>query len=381
MGVSFWYPLFPIFLASSGLDLVQVGIVFALGSATSIIGIPLGGYAGDVVGRKATIVLAGAVVCFGTGSLALSPRGLAAVSYSLVMLGTTFGSGATQALLIESSPKGKRGSAMASPLFLPSLAGIPMPLLGAVVGQAVGWSVVFGVSTVLLATSVVGRQIGLSETMEQDGRPPKLSKSPRFSVIRRLAILSPIALVASVYLLDGFSEGSYSPFMPLYFTKFLGAPVEFYGALSSIYLLLVAGIALVSGKAIDLGGAMKTMIASFGLEAIAVFGMLLTRDWIVSGILFVIWESVDLLDITAPSILIGEQVDSRSRAFALSSFGLLSRLSKVPGPGVGAILFGIFPTAILVLELTVSVVSVVVLLSAPSLARFRKASSSGQGLR
>ena len=381
MGVSFWYPLFPIFLASSGLDLVQVGIVFALGSATSIIGIPLGGYAGDVVGRKATIVLAGAVVCFGTGSLALSPRGLAAVSYSLVMLGTTFGSGATQALLIESSPKGKRGSAMASPLFLPSLAGIPMPLLGAVVGQAVGWSVVFGVSTVLLATSVVGRQIGLSETMEQDGRPPKLSKSPRFSVIRRLAILSPIALVASVYLLDGFSEGSYSPFMPLYFTKFLGAPVEFYGALSSIYLLLVAGIALVSGKAIDLGGAMKTMIASFGLEAIAVFGMLLTRDWIVSGILFVIWESVDLLDITAPSILIGEQVDSRSRAFALSSFGLLLRLSKVPGPGVGAILFGIFPTAILVLELTVSVVSVVVLLSAPSLARFRKASSSGQGLR
>ena len=381
MGVSFWYPLFPIFLASSGLDLVQVGIVFALGSATSIIGIPLGGYAGDVVGRKATIVLAGAVVCFGTGSLALSPRGLAAVSYSLVMLGTTFGSGATQALLIESSPKGKRGSAMASPLFLPSLAGIPMPLLGAVVGQAVGWSVVFGVSTVLLATSVVGRQIGLSETMEQDGRPPKLSKSPRFSVIRRLAILSPIALVASVYLLDGFSEGSYSPFMPLYFTKFLGAPVEFYGALSSIYLLLVAGIALVSGKAIDLGGAMKTMIASFGLEAIAVFGMLLTRDWIVSGILFVIWESVDLLDITAPSILIGEQVDSRSRALALSSFGLLSRLSKVPGPGVGAILFGIFPTAILVLELTVSVVSVVVLLSAPSLARFRKASSSGQGLR
>jgi len=378
MGVSFWYPLFPIFLASSGLDLVQVGIVFALGSATSIIGIPLGGYAGDVVGRKATIVLAGAVVCFGTGSLALSPRGLAAVSYSLVMLGTTFGSGATQALLIESSPKGKRGSAMASPLFLPSLAGIPMPLLGAVVGQAVGWSVVFGVSTVLLATSVVGRQIGLSETMEQDGRPPKLSKSPRFSVIRRLAILSPIALVASVYLLDGFSEGSYSPFMPLYFTKFLGAPVEFYGALSSIYLLLVAGIALVSGKAIDLGGAMKTMIASFGLEAIAVFGMLLTRDWIVSGILFVIWESVDLLDITAPSILIGEQVDSRSRAFALSSFGLLSRLSKVPGPGVGAILFGIFPTAILVLELTVSVVSVVVLLSAPSLARFRKASSQRQ---
>ena len=109
--------------------------------------------------------------------------------------------------------------------------------------------------------------------------------------------------------------------------------------------------------------------------------MLLTRDWIVSGILFVIWESVDLLDMTAPSILIGEQVDSRSRAFALSSFGLLSRLSKVPGPGVGAILFGIFPTAILVLELTVSVVSVVVLLSAPSLARFRKASSSGQGLR
>ena len=378
MGVSFWYPLFPIFLASSGLDLVQVGIVFALGSATSIIGIPLGGYAGDVVGRKATIVLAGAVVCFGTGSLALSPRGLAAVSYSLVMLGTTFGSGATQALLIESSPKGKRGSAMASPFFLPSLAGIPMPLLGAVVGQAVGWSVVFGVSTVLLATSVIGRQIGLSETMEQDGRPPKLSKSPRFSVIRRLAILSPIALVASVYLLDGFSEGSYSPFMPLYFTKFLGAPVEFYGALSSIYLLLVAGIALVSGKAIDLGGAMKTMIASFGLEAIAVFGMLLTRDWIVSGILFVIWESVDLLDITAPSILIGEQVDSRSRAFALSSFGLLSRLSKVPGPGVGAILFGIFPTAILVLELTVSVVSVVVLLSAPSLARFRKASSQRQ---
>jgi len=378
MGVSFWYPLFPIFLASSGLDLVQVGIVFALGSATSIIGIPLGGYAGDVVGRKATIVLAGAVVCFGTGSLALSPRGLAAVSYSLVMLGTTFGSGATQALLIESSPKGKRGSAMASPFFLPSLAGIPMPLLGAVVGQAVGWSVVFGVSTVLLATSVIGRQIGLSETMEQDGRPPKLSKSPRFSVIRRLAILSPIALVASVYLLDGFSEGSYSPFMPLYFTKFLGAPVEFYGALSSIYLLLVAGIALVSGKAIDLGGAMKTMIASFGLEAIAVFGMLLTRDWIVSGILFIIWESVDLLDITAPSILIGEQVDSRSRAFALSSFGLLSRLSKVPGPGVGAILFGIFPTAILVLELTVSVVSVVVLLSAPSLARFRNASSQRQ---
>ena len=364
--------MFPIFLASRGLNLFQVGVVFAVGTVASIIGIPLGGYVGDVIGRKVAVILSGSVVALGVGSFVLSPLAVTVVGYALVMLGTSLGSGPTQALLIESAPTGKRGSAMASPFFLPSLAGIPMPLLGAVASQAVGWPVVFGASTVLLVVSVVGSQLKLSETMESHGLPPKPPHSPRLSIVSRLAVLSPIALVVSVYLLDGLSEGSYSPFMPLYFTKFLGASVEFYGTLSSLYLLLVAGIAIVSGKAIDLGGAMKIMIISFGLEAVAVCGMLLTRDLIVSGFLFVLWEAVDLLDMTAPSILIGELVDSRSRAFALSTFRLVYRLAKVPGPAVGAFLFGISPIALLSLELAVSVVSVGVLLVGSRWIPFRK---------
>ncbi len=186
----------------------------------SIIGIPLGGYVGDVIGRKVAVILSGSVVALGVGSFVLSPLAVTVVGYALVMLGTSLGSGPTQALLIESAPTGKRGSAMASPFFLPSLAGIPMPLLGAVASQAVGWPVVFGASTVLLVVSVVGSQLKLSETMESHGLPPKPPHSPRLSIVSRLAVLSPIALVVSVYLLDGLSEGSYSPFMPLYFTKF-----------------------------------------------------------------------------------------------------------------------------------------------------------------
>jgi len=161
--------LFPIFLASRGLNLFQVGVVFAVGTVASIIGIPLGGYVGDVIGRKVAVILSGSVVALGVGSFVLSPLAVTVVGYALVMLGASLGSGPTQALLIESAPTGKRGSAMASPFFLPSLAGIPMPLLGAVASQAVGWPVVFGASTVLLVVSVAGSQLKLSETMESHG--------------------------------------------------------------------------------------------------------------------------------------------------------------------------------------------------------------------
>ena len=369
-----WLPLFPLFLHQTGMTSIDIASVFALGTLGSIVGLSVGGFAGDALGRKLVIVASGAVTSLGVLLLGATSALLAALGFSIVLFGSSLATGPTQALLIESSRKGLRGSAMSSPYFLPSLASIPMPFVGSIWSQQLGWSFVFFVGFIFLVFNVVGRLVFLREnTLGIRSRPnPWRSFLPR---LKRVAFLSPIGLVVFVYLLDAFSEGGVAPFLPLYFTQFLGASTQFFGALFSTYLLLVAIFSVVGGKLIDLVGPPLAMIISFLAEGVAVLLIMFTRDFVIAGSLFVVWQAVDLLDINAPSVYIGEGVGPRGRATALSVFSLLMRIIKLPAPIAIALIFEISPILILAFEAGISLTSVLILLVMLPRARLSPASA------
>lgn len=301
-------------------------------------------------------MLAGLLVAVGTLMLATLPLAWLTVAFAVMMFGSTLGQGPTQALLIGSSSGKTRGSAMASPYFLPSLAGVPMPVLGSIGAQALGWPMVLGAGSALafVATGVLALRLPREQLeLAPDGRGTSQQGYGRGVLV----VLATLSVLVLVYALDSFSEGSYMPFMPVYFTKYLGAPVEFYGALSSTYLMCVGGMSFVAGKLIDKAGAVTAMIASFLAEATLVFAILLATNFFTAGVLFVVWEAIDLLDRTAPQIVIGERVEPKRRATALSGFSMVTTLSKLPAPAFGAFLYLISPRVLLAFEGVISIAS------------------------
>lgn len=353
-GTAIWWPLFALFLASEGIGYVVIGTIFAAGTATSIVSAPLGGLLADRYSRKNVIVVAAAANSVGTLSLALTSvtsqvaLPLIVGSFASVSFGGSLASGAIRALLFESSPPSQKGAAMSSPYVLPSFAAIPMPFLGSVLSQSFSWSFVFAVGGVLVALACVAYFLLLRET-KSDQAPSLRDSTPRHPWLGRAALLSPVGALFGVYAMVGFGQGATSPFMPLYFTSFLGSSVQFFGMLTSIEMATVGVLALVSGKLVDRLGALSTIVVSFAGEAFVLTALVFVRNIVMAGVLYETWGAVDWFDLTAPSVFIGSHVQRQSRATAIASFGVVTRLPGLIAPGIGGVLFIIYPPLIIML--------------------------------
>lgn len=352
-GISLWGPLFPLFLASQGLGIFAIALVFALGLAAGMLGGPLGGLFADRGGRKRVIVAAATLVAAGGALFAsallvsLTSLPLLAGAYALVTLGTNVGTGASRALLFESVPPEKRGLAMSSPYALPSLVSVPMPFLGGLLGEGGGWWIVFSLSAGLLALSLVTRARFLKEphVNRQDSgnsRPGNHSPTGRWRVLSLL-----VAFVVT-YGAITFGQKLYGPFLPLYFTQYLGASVGFYGLLASLEMGMVGFLAIVSGKLVDRLGALETASLSLAGETVVVGVLVFVRNLYFAGTLYLLWGSADFLDIVAPSVFIGGSVGRERRATAIGSFGVITSLPALAAPVVGGFLYSTYPPLILI---------------------------------
>lgn len=354
-GVALWYPLFTIFLVSRGIGLLAIGAVFALGIAASMVAAPIGGILADRGSRKAVMVGARGLIVAGTVILALSALYTAyqlfvmITAYGVFSFGGNMGGGALRALLYETSPAGKKGVAMSSIYVLPSLVAIPMPFIGSLIGESIGWGVVFAMASICMAASFIVYQLWLDEPAKDHDKPLQHMTKQGLGVGQRIGLLAPVIALVAIYSVVFFGQGAYGPYLPIYFTRFLGASVQFYGVLASIDLAIVGVLALGSGLLVDRIGPLRAAALSFAGEAVVVGAMVSVRNILLAGMLYVTWGSVDVFDITAPSVFVGSVVEKEGRATAIGMFGVVTKVPSVAAPSVGGILYGIYPPLILVM--------------------------------
>lgn len=353
-GTSLWWPLFAIFLVSDGLSPVLIGVVIALGTLVALVAAPLGGILADRYSRTGVLVAGAAVNAVGLFVLALASLGslpafpILAGGFAVASLGGNLGGGAMRALLFESAHREQRGRAMASPYVLPSFVAIPMPFLGGALSQLVSWSFVFVLAGALVSVTSLTYGLLLREPVRESSPRADPGTRPGRHWLTRWTFLTPVLALVCVYVLMGVGQGIVSPFMPIYFTVFLGSSVQFFGVLASIEMATVGVLALVSGRLVDRLGSLRTIFVSFAGETVVAAAMIFVRNVLLAGTFFIVWGAVDWLDLTAPSVYIASRVARENRATALGTFSVATQLPLLFAPGVGGILFGISPPLILV---------------------------------
>lgn len=356
-GSAIWFPLFPLYLLARGVSPIQIGIVFAAGTALTLLSSLAGGWAADRWGRKHVILLAGALSA--TGMLVLAILTVpyfetAVASYGLVMFGSGLGRGPMSALLYESATK-RKGASQAAPYFLPSMAAIPMPFIGALMVAHLGLPAVFATGAALTGVAVALRALGLTDSHPGRSTTSATTAAHTPKLLRWELLAGPIAGITLLYAILAFSSAAYSPFMPLFFTQVLGSSVAFFGLLASIGLGIAGVLSFSSGWMVDRLGSLRTMGWSFVGEAFFVTGLVLVRNLILAGILYESWDAVDWLDQMAPAVFIGDKVDGSRRATAMSIFTFATSVPRVFAAGFGGVLFEWNPYSLLVLEAILSV--------------------------
>ena len=352
-GTALWWPLFSIFLFSEGIGVLTIALVVAVGLGLGMVGAPLGGILADRGKRKDVILLASGCMLGGTALILI---GLVAnlptlpsilVGFGLFSIGGTFGTGATRAILFESVSESQRGIAMSSPYVLPSLVSVPMPFIGSLIGQGYGWAWVFLIATLFLGMALVIKWWSLREPSPESPMRPSMDGHKTLRP-KGWSILAPILPIIGVYGLVSFGQQMYGPFLPLYFTRYLGAPVNFYGLLASIELGMMGVLAFVSGKLVDRLGALRTATLSFAGEAVAVAVMVFVRNVLLAGGLYEVWGAIGMVDTVSPAVFIGASVSRERRATTIGSFSVATRLPGLAGPALGGVLFEAFPPFILI---------------------------------
>ncbi len=364
-GNAIWFPLFPLYLLARGVEPIEIGVVFAVGIALSLGANLVGGWAADALDRKSVILLAGSGSALGMLALALlgPPYFMtSAISYGLVMFGSGLGRGPMSALLYESSSR-QKGAAQAAPYFLPSMAAIPMPFLGALLSNAVGLSWVFAAGAGLTGAAVVVRVVGLTDSHRSTAKKSRERTEHASKPFRWEILAGPVAGITLLYAVIAFSSGAYSPFMPLYFTKVLGSSLAFFGLLASIGLAIAGLLSFSSGWIVDRFGTLRAMGWSFAGEAMLVSGLVFVRNLVLAGVLYESWDAVDWLDQMAPAVFIGDKTVGPRRATAMSIFTFATSAPRVFAAGIGGAMFVWDPVSLLVMEAIVSAASALAILA------------------
>lgn len=327
---SFMYmPLLPLYLASLGASVEQIGLFFTLQVILSICFRILGGWISDHLGRLQTIAIGGVLGLAAFLGFTLAPTwGWAIVGALLSEMGGALVGPSFQAYTAEKAPEGSMSSTFGLVNALFFICIIIGPLLGGFLAQNYGYRVMLWVATGIFAVAAVIRVLMArgSGFAVRTLKPAKLVRDVR----GLLALLLSGGLLMWLFIADGLVDAGTQlaiPFLPKFVT-------EVGGISAFAYTGLYAWTSFVSMLAMWPGG----MVADrFGERRSIAFGALLFG---------MIW-CVTVLKPTPVIFVIVFTLAGVAQAFIMPAFSSL--VSKaVPRESLG-ITWGVYMTALGVL--------------------------------
>jgi MFS family permease len=339
---SIWIMFLPfLFLDWIGNEFL-VGLVFTLAALFRAVTVLLGGRAADEIGRRKVILIGHFILASGPLILLVAvsnytassyiPLVLAILGYSLARAGGGLANPATSMLLVESSPKEKKGlSYMLISRVVPS---IP-PALLIFIGVFLYESDQFGLALIIGIVGLFGVMglyaITLRETLTK--------KTTQKAIIdRRLGGLGlAFWLMICAFALDSLSSSGLSWYVPVFLEttgKTLTTSVLLYGVMVSSSTLVIAFGALISGWLVDRVGVRTAIVYGWTLLALTVFFFPHFESPLEITLIYSIWAGLDMIDFSVPPLVIEKNYPKEKRASMLGVFSSLTILTGVLGPAL-----------------------------------------------
>ncbi len=336
---SLWIMFMPYFFADVGIVPFYIGIIFTGIAVSRAIASQIGGRAADRLGRKPVINIgflmyaSGILVILVSVSFVPTTPMLAGIVSVLGYMWMSAGGGflrpASSMLLVESSPKKRRGlTYMVTSRVLPS---IP-PAVLILVGTSLYLNNQFWLALTLgffgLVCVLVLYAICLQETHSEPA-----SKQADADLIEKPKFRSDwfLILLVAAFALDGISSSGLSWYVPIFVGR---SNLDLYGVMISVSTLVIAVSALVSGGLVDKIGTRAAIGVGWTLLAITVVLFPLGTQLLEIIILYSIWSGLDMVDISVPPLAIAERYPKDKRASIMGTYSMSVSLLTMIGPAL-----------------------------------------------
>lgn len=345
-------PLLPLYLASLGASVEQVGLFFTLQVIMSVCFRILGGWISDHLGRLQTIAIGGVMGMASLLGFTLAPTwGWAVIGALLSEIGGSLVGPSFQAFTAEKAPEGSTSSTFGLVNALFFICVIIGPLLGGFLAQNYGYRAMLWVATGIFAAATLIRILMArgSAFAVRALHPAELVRDVR----GLLALLASGGLLMWLFIADGLVDAGTQlaiPFLPKFVT-------EVGGVSAFTYTALYAWTSFVSMLAMWPGG----MVADrFGERRSIAFGALLFGIiWCVTVlkpnltifvIVFTLAGVAQSFIVPAFSSLVSKAVPRQSLGMTWGVYMTALGLLAVPAPYIGGLLYdNIAPAAAFIL--------------------------------
>jgi MFS family permease len=258
---------------------------------------------------------------------------IAVLGYSIARAGGGLANPAASMLLVESSPKEKKG--LSYMLISRAVPSIP-PALLIFIGVFLYDSGQFGLALIIGTLGLFAVTGLYFATLLETLTNRKIEQKE--SIDRRLGGIGlAFWLIIFAFALDSLSSSGLSWYVPVFLEttgRTLTTSVLLYGVMISSSTLIIAFGALLSGWLVDRVGVKTAIICGWTLLALTV-ALFPHFDYPLEiTILYSIWAGLDMVDLSVPPLVIEENYPEESRASMLGVFSSLTTLTGVLGPAI-----------------------------------------------
>ena len=336
---SLWIMFMPYFFADVGIVPFYIGIIFTGIAVSRAIASQIGGRAADRLGRKPVINIGFLMYASGILVILISVSfiptapllaGIVSVlGYMWMSAGGGFLRPASSMLLVESSPKKRRGlTYMVTSRVLPSIPPAVLILVGTSLYLSNQFWLALTLGFVGLVCVLVLYAIFLKETHSEP-----VSKQAEVDLIQKPKLRSDwfLILLVAAFALDGISSSGLSWYVPIFVGR---TNLDLYGVMISVSTLVIAVSALVSGGLVDKIGTRAAIGVGWTLLAITVVLFPLGTQLLEIIILYSIWSGLDMVDISVPPLAIAERYPKEKRASIMGTYSMSVSLLSMIGPAL-----------------------------------------------